>query len=66
VRCRIGQGCEPPSSGDFGQNQPVKVMNTGIAPIGTAHGVKIDPMKRPAVASAVSNGHSDGSGKTTL
>src|SRR5205814_3876082 len=47
----------------FGQNQPVKVMNSGTAPIGIAHGVKIEPMKKPVVATAARKGQIDGPGR---
>src|SRR3954451_4677603 len=40
----------------FGQNQPVKVMNSGTAPTGIAQGVKIEPMKKPVVATAARKG----------
>jgi hypothetical protein len=48
----------------LGQNQPTRVTNSGTAPIGTAQGVKIDPMNSPVVASAASSGQIDGSGSS--
>jgi hypothetical protein len=47
----------------FGQNQPVRVMNSGTAPIGIAQGVKIEPMKKPVVATAARKGQIDGPGR---
>src|SRR5215216_2214083 len=44
----------------LGQNHAVRVMKTGIDPIGTAQGVKIEPMNSPVTAIAVRKGQIEG------
>src|SRR6185295_6449164 len=46
----------------FGQNHPINVTASGRIAAGTAHGVKIDPMKNADVTTAQRNGQIDGSG----
>jgi hypothetical protein len=41
-------------------------MKTGTDPITTAHGLKIEPMNNPVVATAVMKGQIEGPGKFDL
>jgi hypothetical protein len=60
----VGQSCVPDSPASFGQNHPVSAMNEGTAPMTTAHGVKMEPMNIPEIASADRSGQMLGSGNT--
>src|SRR3954469_21190987 len=57
-------GLHASSSGHpFGQNQPIRVIATGIDPQTTAQGEKIDQMSRMAVAMAANSGQIELSGE---
>ena len=48
-----------------GQNQPIMVMATGMAPMVMPHGVKMLPMNAAVVASAARNGQMVGAGNSS-